>query len=184
MLFICKAPCAVVLTRLCLILLSLQRAVSRDAVNTWHRQVREAFQQWETAIMKVCAVTAVCERVCVISGSIYTRGREREVTQQFTKEKFTAELYIILPLIFISVHPFRTFLYLPSFKYIWAKLRIWDCWQLLRNKERATTYWRCFMWELFSFPWTKPTNRITLQEKMCLCKAQSQCPTQDQPSHI
>lgn len=149
LLFICKAPCAVVLTRLCLILLSLQRAVSGDAVNTWRRQVREAFQQWETATMKVCAVTAVCERVCVISGSNYTRGRERSLTAELNVHYFL--------LIFSSVHPFRTFWHLLSFKYTWAKLRIWDRWQLLRNKEAATTYWRCFMWELFSSPWTKPT---------------------------
>lgn len=35
---------------------------------------------------------------------------EREVTQQFTKEKFTAELNVLyFLLIFSSVHPFRTF---------------------------------------------------------------------------
>lgn len=58
--------------------------------------------------MKVCAVTAVCESVCYIR--IELHQREREVTQQFTKEKFTAELNVLyFLLIFSSVHPFRTF---------------------------------------------------------------------------
>lgn len=157
-LFICKAPCAVVLSRLCLILLSLQSAVSGDAVNTWRRQVREAFQQRETLQQWRCALLRQFVRECVLYQDRITPEGEREVTQQFTKEKFTAELNVLyFLLIFSSVHPFRTFWHLLSFKYTWAKLRIWDRWQLLRSKEEATTYWRCFMWELFSSPWTKPT---------------------------